>query len=276
MRRSVAAVVVFALCAVPLRAELKVTSKMQARQVAAAPAANDIIAGTIGPMITQAYGGPEGIEMTVTIHEDGRVRIEYAASFMGMPSGTVVIQRLDGTSVGFDGKAQTWWKMVDPLSDPKAVEMLAKSKPDVATKRTGDYTTVAGLKAERVSIAMQLALPLPPEAAQLPPQLLAMIPKEIKADGHVWMTDAHAKYKSGMTRAFVTGPLSTIGLDKSVSDLQGLVVRFVMTVSLLAGWELETLVSKVAEEDVPDTVFDLPAGYKEIPMPGGSSKLPAV
>ncbi len=269
MRRGFIAVVVFALCTAPLRAELKVTAKMQARQVGAAPASNDIIASMVGPMITQVYGGPEGVEMTVTAHEDGRVRTDYPGSYLGMPAGSVVLQRLDGTSVGFEAKTQTWWKMVDPLSDPKAVEMLASSKPEVTTKRTGDFVTVAGLKAEHVSLAMRMALPRPPEAAQLPPQLIAMIPKEIKAEGNVWVTDAHSKYKNAMTRAFVAGPLLTIGLDKPLNDLQGLMVRLVMNVSLLAGWELETLASKVVEEDVPDSVFDVPAGYKEIPMPGG-------
>jgi hypothetical protein len=276
MRRSVAAVVVVALCTAPLSAELKINAKSVARQVAGAPAGNDVMAAIVGPMITQVYGGPEGIEMVVTLHEDGRVRTDYAASFMGMPAGSAVIQRADGTSVGVDVRTGTWWKMVDPLSDPKAVEMMANAKPEVTTKRTGEFATLAGLKAEHVSLTMQVALPLPPEAAQLPPQLLAMIPKEIKADGQVWMADAHAKYSRGMTRAFVTGPLSAIGLDKQVNDLQGLMLRLVMKVSLLAGYELETLVSKVAEEDVPDTVFEVPAGYKEIPMPTGSGKLPAV
>ena len=267
MRRAVAAAVVLALSAVPLRAELKVNAKSVARQVAGAAAGNDMLAGVVGPMITEVYGGPAGIEMTVTVHEDGRVRTDYATPFMGLPAGAVVIQRLDGTAVGFDVKTQTWWKMVDPLQDPKAVEMLSKSKPEVTAKRTGEFATVTGLKAERATITMQMALSLPPEAAQLPPQLLAMIPKEIKAEGTTWLADSHTKYKTGMTKAFVTGPLSLIGLDKPINELQGLLVRFVATLSLAPGWEIETVASKVAEEDVPDTVFDLPAGYKEIPMP---------
>lgn len=275
MRKYFAAVVVIAVCTAPLRAELKVTGRMVARQVAGAPAGNDVIAAMIGPMITETFGGPEGIEMSVTLHEDGRARTDYANSYLGMPAGSVVIQRADGTSVGFDPKTQTWWKMVDPLADPKAAEMLAQAKPEVATRRTGEFATVAGFKAEQVSLTMQMALPLPPEAAQLPPQLLAMIPKDIRVDGRVWVTQDHAKYAKAMTRAFVQGPLLTIGLDKPVSDLKALMVRSVMTVSLAAGWELETLASKVVEEDVPDTVFDVPAGFKEIPMPG-SGKLPAV
>jgi len=36
-----------------------------------------------------------------------------------------------------------------------------------------------------------------------------------------------------------------------------------------AAIEIETLVTRVAEETVPATVFDLPAGLREIPFPGG-------
>src|SRR5687768_4589580 len=138
MRKYFAAAVVFAVCTAPLRAELKVTGKMVARQIAGAPAGNDMLAAMIGPMITETFGGPEGIEMSVTLHEDGRVRTDYVNSYLGMPAGSVVIQRTDGTSVGFDAKTQTWWKMVDPLADPKAAEMLAHVKPEVAAKRTGE------------------------------------------------------------------------------------------------------------------------------------------
>src|SRR5687767_13514367 len=99
MRKYFAVVVVFALCIAPLSAELKVTSKMLARQVAGAPAGNDMVAAMIGPMLTQMYGGTEGVEATLTIHEDGRMRTDYVGAFMGMPAGAVVIVRPDGTSV---------------------------------------------------------------------------------------------------------------------------------------------------------------------------------
>ena len=267
MRRYFAAVVVFALCTAPLSAELKVTSKMVARQVAGAPAGNDMMAAMIGPMLTQMYGGTEGIETILTIHEDGRMRTDYPAGFMGMPAGTVVIMRADGTSVGFDAKAQTWWKMMDPSSAPGMAEMLAQLKPEVSSKRLGEFATVAGLKAERVSMNMRMALPRPPGTENLPPEVLAMIPSEIKMDGDMWVAPVHAKYTKGMLKALSQGPMAALGFEKMLGDVQGLTVRQVMRMSLLAGYELETLVSKVVEEDVADSVFDVPAGYKEIPMP---------
>jgi hypothetical protein len=184
--------------------------------------------------------------------------------------------RADGSSVGFDAKAQTWWKMVNPMEDPATKAMLAQLKPVVSTKRTGEFATVAGLKAERVSMTMQIAVPMPPGAEQLPAEMLAMIPKEIRVDGDNWVSSAHAHYVKSMTKVLAQGPMAGVGLDKLLNDLQGLSVRQVMRMSMLAGWELETLVTKIVEEDVPDSVFDVPTGYKEIPMPTPAIKLPTV
>jgi len=270
MRKSFAAVVVLVWCVAPLRAELKVTSKMLARQVANGAAASDMMAAMVGPMITQMYGGTAGVEMTVTMHEDGRMRTDYVGSFAGMPAGAAVIMRVDGTSVGVDAKARTWWKMTDAMADANVAAMMSQMKPEVSTKRTGEFATIAGLKAERVSMTMSMAIPRPPGTENLPPEVLAMIPSELRVDGDTWVAQVHGKYTKSMARVLAQGPMAGMGLEKMLTDLQGLSVRQVMRLSMLAGYELETLVSKVVEEDVPDTVFDVPAGFKEIPMPTGN------
>jgi hypothetical protein len=267
MRRYLAGVVVILLCGAPLSAELKFTSKMSAKAIPGAAPSTDMMAAMIGPMMLQLFGGTEGIEMTTTIHEDGRMRVEYGAEFAGMPAGTVQVTRADGTAFGYDSKARTWWKVEIGGADAEMTAMLAQMKPEVTTKRTGEFTTVAGLRAERVSLLMVMPIPLPDGVDQLPPELLAMIPKEIRMEGDSWLSDAHAKYTKGMARVLSQGPLASMGLDKMMGGIEGLSVRQVMRMSMLAGYELETLMLKVAEEDVPDSVFDMPTGYKEIPMP---------
>jgi len=268
MRRYVLAFVLIALVSAPLSAELKFTSKMTARAVAgAAPAGNDMMAAMVGPMLLQMYGGPEGVEMTATIHEDGRMRTDYASSFAGMPVGAVVLMRPDGSAVGYDPAAKTWWKMTDPGANPEMAAMMAQMKPVVTTKRTGEFATVAGLKAERVTMVMTMPIPMPPGSENLPPEIMAMIPKEIRIDGDMWQAPVYAKYTKGMTKALSQGPMAAMGIDKLMEGAEGFTVRQVMRMSMLAGYEMETVVTRVAEEDVPDTVFDLPTGFKEIPMP---------
>ncbi len=268
MRRYVLACVFVALVSAPLSAELKFTSKMTARAVAgAAPAGNDMMAAMVGPMLLQMYGGLEGVEMAVTINEDGRMRTDYAASFVGMPPGTVVLLRADGTSVGYDAAAKTWWKMTDGGANPEMTAMLAQMKPEVTSKRTGEFATVAGLKAERVTMVMIMPIPMPPGAENLPAEIMAMIPKEIRMDGDMWQAPVYGKYTKGMTKALSQGPMAAMGLEKLMGGLEGFTVRQVMRMSMLAGYEMETVVTRAAEQDVPDTVFDLPEGFKEIPMP---------
>jgi len=267
MRRYVIACALVALVSAPLSAELKYTSRMTARAVPGAPAATDMMGAMIGPMMLQMFGGAEGVETVVTINEDGRMRTEYRGAFVGMPAGTVVIMRADGTSVGFDPKAQTWWKVDAGRDNPQLAAMLAQMTPEVTTKRTGEFATVAGLKAERVSVAMTMPIPMPPGADQVPPEVLAMMPKEITVEADVWVADAHAKYAKAFTRMLAQSPMGAMGIDRMMSGLDGFTVRNVMRMSVLAGYELETVVTQVAEEDVPDSVFDVPAGFKEVPMP---------
>lgn len=267
MRRYVLAWVFVALVSAPLSAELKFTSKMTAKAVAGAPAATDMMGAMMGPMLQQLFGGPEGVEMTVTVDEDGRMRTDYVGSFAGLPPGAVVLLRADGTSVGYDGAAKTWWKMTDGAGNPEMSAMLAQMKPEVTSKRTGEFITVAGLKAERVAMTMVMPIPMPPGAENLPAEIMAMIPKEIRMDGDMWLASAFAKYTNVMAKALSQGAMASMGLDKMMSGLDGFSVRQVMRMSMMAGYELETLVSHAAEEDVPDSVFDLPTGFNEIPMP---------
>ncbi len=267
MRRYLTLAVVLALCSAPLSAELKITNKMTARQVAGAAPANDMMAAMVGPMIQQMFGGAEGVEMTVTMNEDGRMRVDYASSFSGMPAGAAVVTKADGSSVGFDAKARTWWKMPDPGSNPEAAAMLAQMKPEVTTKRTGEFATVAGLKAERVTMVMRMAIPRPPGTENLPPEMLAMIPSEMTVDSEMWLANVHTKYTKAMAKVLTQGPMAGLGLEKMMGDLTGLNVRNVSRMSMLSGYEIETVALKVVEEDVPDSVFDVPAGFKEIAMP---------
>lgn len=269
MRRwVVSAMVLVAVTSASLSAELKVTSKMSVRAVPGAPPAADMMSQMMGPMMLQMFGGTDGVEMVTTSHEDGRTRVEYRGAFAGMPAGTVVLMRADGSSVGYDPKAGTWWKIPGPSDmPPEAAAMLAQMAPEISTKKTGQFETIAGLRAEKVSMSMRMAIPLPPEAQQMPPEILAMIPKEFVFEGDMWVTSQFGKYMKAATKAMASGPMAQFGFGKLATEVGGLSVKQVMRMNLLAGYEMETLVLSAAEESVPATAFDLPAGLKEVPMP---------
>ena len=94
-----------------------------------------------------------------------------------------------------------------------------------------------------------------------------MIPEAFIFEGDTWIAPSFSKYTKAMAKSMSTGAMSQFGLDKMMADFQGLPVKQIMRMNMLAGYEMETLVISVVEEDTPDSVFDLPAGLKEIPMP---------
>jgi hypothetical protein len=263
-----ASFLVFLAVVAPISAELRITSKMSVRPVPGAAPASDMMSQMMGPMMRQMFGGTEGVESVTISHEDGRTRTEYKTSFIGMPAGSVVIMRADGTSVGFDPKAGTWWK-VSGAADmpPEAAEVLAQMRPEITTTKTGQFDTIAGQRAEKVTLSMRMPIPLPPEAAQMPAEFRAMIPQAFVFEGDTWIAAGFSRYTKAMTKAMTTGAMSQFGFDKLMADFEGLPVKQVMRMNMLAGYEIETLMLSIVEEDAPDSVFDLPSGLKEIPMP---------
>lgn len=265
MRRMFAGLLVLVALVAPLSAELKVTTKMSVRQVPGAAPATDMMSQMMGPMMLQMFGGTDGVEMVTISHEDGRTRTEYKTAFTGMPAGSVVLMRADGTSVGFDAKAGTWWK-IPGLADmpPEAAAMMAQMTPEITTKKTGQFETIAGQRAEKVTMSMRMPIPLP---AEVPAEMRAMLPEAFIFDGDMWIAGTFSKYTKAMAKSMTAGAMAQFGFDKLMNDLQGFPVKQVMRMNLLAGYEMETLVLSIVEEDTPDALFVMPTGLKEIPMP---------
>jgi hypothetical protein len=69
--------------------------------------------------------------------------------------------------------------------------------------------------------------------------------------------------------SFVLGPwfleLASLGLDKLPT--QGLALRTVIRGAIFGDQELESVVTKIGEEKVAASVFEIPAGYTEVPAP---------
>jgi len=265
MRRMFGSALVLLALVAPLSAELKVTAKMSVRPVPGAAPATDMMSQMMGPMMLQMFGGTDGVEMVTISHEDGRTRTEYKTAFTGMPAGSVVLMRADGTSVGFDAKGGTWWKVPGAADlPPEAAAMMAQTTPEITTKKTGQFETIAGQRAEKVTLSMRMPIPIP---ADVPAELRAMLPEAFVFEGDTWIAESFGKYTKAMAKAMTAGAMAQFGFDKLMADLQGLPVKQLMRMNLLAGYEMETLVLSVAEQDTPDSVFDLPTGLKEIPMP---------
>jgi len=258
----IAGLVVVASMSVPLRAELKYTMHMEIKKSAApAPPMNPMI-GIMGDAVMKQMV-PEGTADLVYLVGDKGARVEYLQAAMGLPAGTISLITLDGTIVILNPKEKTYWKTTtaETLDKMKAAGVPV---PEVAVKRTGQIETVAGAKCEVVTFDWKMALPIPEGArASLPPDF----PSTIAMTGDSCATtDAYKQYADVINKG-ANVMMTAMGFDKIAQG--GIALRQTLSMS---GFEMRTTVTQFGEEAAPEHAFEIPADYKEVPMPSGAGK----
>ena len=139
----------------------------------------------------------------------------------------------------------------------------AGMKPTSTVKRTGKIETVTGLKCEVVTFDWKMDLPIPEAArASLPPDF----PAAITMNGDTCLTtDQFKKYVDLQAKSQLGDMMSAMGLKEVTQG--GIALRHTIRFGAM---ELQSLVTQIGEEDVPASAFEIPAGYKEVPAPGGT------
>jgi hypothetical protein len=259
MKKVLVALCFASLVASSARADLKYTMRTEV-QKGTAPAApgNPVVAMMSDAMTRQVL--PEGnATMTYVIGEKG-TRIEFVNAAMGQPAGTVSLVQLDGTAVVMNPKDQTYWKM--GVQGAATAMQSAGITPQVTANRTGEVETVAGVHCERSTFTMKVDLPIP-EAARS--SLGPDFPSSIDLSGDTCSTtDQFQKYGAIAAKTQATGMLGAMGLDKLAQS--GIVLRQTIRMGTV---EIRSVVTEIAEADVPASAFEIPATYKEVPPPTG-------
>jgi hypothetical protein len=165
-----------------------------------------------------------------------------------------LVLRADGRKFLIDPARQVYWR----AGMPDLYALPASERPVVTLMPRTQSETVAGLPATRSSIEITI-----PFAEAVNGMMVAGTPTKMPLKGDVWVTDSHARYATRPLRS-IHG-LALVGLD--VAPLGQLVLRQVLRGPLFGDIELESIVIAVFEQDAPDTLFDVPAGYKEVPAP---------
>jgi hypothetical protein len=233
-----------------LSAQTKYSSHTQMRTVNS----GDQMSAMIGAAMSQVYP-PEGVDQTVYLGDLG-MRVEVKQAMAGMPAGTVLITKADGTRFGMDPAAKTFWKIA--AVSPDALAALGV-QPNIKVSKTGQFETIAGMKAEKVIITVKIQLP-GVDPANLPPGM----PAELGLTMTVWMTDA-LKAPKGQS-AVDLGALSGMagGALKELAGDGRLTVK-----SLIQGFgmELETTTRDYGPTTLTPAMLAVPEGFKEIPQP---------
>jgi hypothetical protein len=253
VRRILTATLLFAIATSPASAELRYTTHVETRKAAAAQPVDPMM-GMIGAMLASRF--PSG-DMKMTVGDAG-TRVEFANALGPVPAGGVLLMR-SGSTVILNPADHTYWTARAP-----AAVIPGANAPAITMKRTGESETVAGLKTERVAFGLSIALPLPP-GVQLPPGF----PTTFTLDGDMWVADQFKAYASSLN-AIANQLFPGIGIGGLAQD--GLVVRQVTRSPMFGGNELVFSVSDVTEGPVTAELFQIPAGYKEIPIPGAPAR----
>jgi hypothetical protein len=122
---------------------------------------------------------------------------------------------------------------------------------------------VAGLRAERTTFTFAIDLPLP-AGMQLPPD----IPRSITMDGEMWVADRFQEY-AALMRVAGGSAVASLGLGALPQD--GFVVRQI-TRNAQLGYEIEFNVVDIEEIPPSPALFEVPAGFREVSMPGGGAR----
>lgn len=259
MNKFILAACLSTLMTAPLSADLKYTQHMQVQKspTASDQQANPMLGMMADAVMKQMVPGGEA-DVVFLVGEKG-ARIEYMQAAMGQAAGTITLFTPDGTLIVLNPTEKTYWKTtVQTALD--GMKTAGVPTPEVTAKRTGQFDAVAGTKCEIITFDWKMNLPIP-EAARtsLPPDF----PTTLNMTGEsCTTTDQYQKYAEIVAKG-ANAMMSAMGFDKIAQG--GLVLRQKMQ---LMGFEMKYTVTQIAEEAAPANAFEIPADYKEVPMPG--------
>jgi hypothetical protein len=259
MKSLIAALCFVAFASARANAELKYTMHMEIKKTDAAPpqGANAVV-GMMGDALMKQLVPDGAADIVYLVGEKG-ARIEFTKAALGQPAGTVHLARPDGTLIVMNSTAKTYWKTTTQAA-VSAMQAAGVPEPEITAARTGQFETIAGVKCEVVSFDWKMAIPIPEAArASLPPDF----PTSLAMSGDsCTATDQYQKYAEIVTKS-ASAMIAAMGFDKIAQG--GLVMRQTMN---MMGVEMRANVTQIAEEAAAESTFEIPADYKEVPMPG--------
>jgi hypothetical protein len=263
MKRAAAAMLVLAVSSVAsVNAELKIVSRTSLKPAVKPKQQAPRTFVMYGAMTLQLIVPGDPVVMTALVGAK-RARIEYAQPTLGVPAGGVVLVDPADNLIQLNPKERTYWKT--SAEEGAAMWRQLAIEPVITQKRTGEFATIAGVRAERITFEWSMAFPLPPEEAQsLPPGA----PTAMTMSGDLWVAVDRYKQYAPMAIRSQSG-LTALGMKTLLRD--GIVLRSVLRSASFEDFELETIVTSIGEEPAPANAFEIPAGYKQVARPGGGS-----
>lgn len=250
-RRGVVAVALLGVLVAPVRAELKYTMKTEAHPstVRSATPANPLFT-MLSSLVLGMIAPPGGLVATFLVGDRG-TRVEYNKAYTVVPAGGAMLMMPDGAVVVIDPATKTYSK----IARTDTVSTLAGRAPEVNLRRTGTFASIAGVRAERATVDIRVALPVPAGMA------MPGLPSDLALAGEAWFADQYKNYSQR------SGGLTALGGSAGLEALSnaGFLMRAILRSELFGEQELESVVTEIGEAAVPASSFQIPAGYTEVP-----------
>jgi len=208
--------------------QLRFSARIELRDTPLPPAANaaegELIA-LMGKMIAgyfTAIGNPE--EFTAVVSEKG-LRITYAKGGPEPYTGRTAIFRPDAQVFVLNEGDLSYWGFTKPA-------MPAPQLPEVVVKHTGEFETVAGIRAEHVTFEVQQS-----------PLVLRLLqeqggdPVRLTLGGDAWIATQFQTYGRLLQDAYKWSGMAA--QPAGALDTHGFVLRLVLRGNVMGGHELE-------------------------------------
>ena len=237
------AILLCAACGTPAPTELSYTLRMDVRDGPIAATPVDPALAAMGAEVLEMMVPGGSVVINVITGPRG-TRLGVSKAISGLPAGAMMLHRPDGSIVTLDPASRTYWK--SPSADTGGGQ--ANTKP------TGSFTTLNDERVERVTFRMGF----PSVDGANPASAQAVV------EGEAWIASRFKKYTAVRSAA----PAGGLGLFQ-LADL-GLSMRQIMRSPMFSGREIEANVIRLREERADASLFEIPAGYKEVGMPAAS------
>jgi hypothetical protein len=251
MHKILSAALLLLTFASPLRADLHYTLHTEAKPIATTEPANPFFGDLLVRMIL-----PEGATDSTYWVSDKGIRVELTKANVIIPAGSVLLHLSGGTTVVMNPQEHSYWKLTLPEMPPQVFTAMSQLNPQAALVHTGEFDTIAGVRAEHITNTITMELPAPPSGVPLPPDM----PTSVTLRTDSWTSDQYAHYA-----ALAKSTVGLMALGALIPD--GFTLKTVMRNSMMPSYEIESVVTSLSEEAAPADAFDIPADYKEVPAP---------